>query len=117
MLHQTAFADTNPTVGDDVTRFGQSEEPAHHRGVLGGLGHHDIGLLQLDEAPYEDLPSTGFSADYVRRETERAVAGVNGQCRIYPGIDLVFYGQERQLEYDFILAPGADPDVIRLAAS
>jgi hypothetical protein len=28
---------------------------------------------------------------------------------IYPGIDLVYYGNERQLEYDFIVAPGADP--------
>ncbi|MDQ4044561.1 MAG: family 10 glycosylhydrolase [Chloroflexota bacterium] len=45
-------------------------------------------LLQLDEAPYEELPATGFSADYVRRETERAVAAVDGRCLIYPGIDL-----------------------------
>jgi hypothetical protein len=28
---------------------------------------------------------------------------------IYPGIDLVYYGNHRQLEYDFIVAPGADP--------
>jgi hypothetical protein len=28
---------------------------------------------------------------------------------IYSGIDLVYYGNERQLEYDFIVAPGADP--------
>jgi hypothetical protein len=28
---------------------------------------------------------------------------------IYPGIDLVYYGHQRQLEYDFIVAPGADP--------
>jgi hypothetical protein len=28
---------------------------------------------------------------------------------IYSGIDLVFYGNQRQLEYDFIVAPGADP--------
>jgi hypothetical protein len=28
---------------------------------------------------------------------------------IYPGIDLVFYGNQRQLEYDFVVAPGADP--------
>src|SRR5881396_3874937 len=27
---------------------------------------------------------------------------------VYPGIDLVYYGNQRQLEYDFILAPGAD---------
>jgi hypothetical protein len=33
---------------------------------------------------------------------------------VYPGIDLVYYGHERQLEYDFIVAPGADVNVIRL---
>lgn len=27
---------------------------------------------------------------------------------IYPGIDLVFHGTDRQLEYDFLLSPGAD---------
>lgn len=45
-------------------------------------------LLQLDEGAYDQLPQTGFSADYVRRETERAVAGVDGQAAIYPGIDI-----------------------------
>ncbi len=33
---------------------------------------------------------------------------------VYPGIDLVFYGDQRQLEYDFIVAPGVDPQAIRL---
>ncbi|HTW48519.1 MAG TPA: SBBP repeat-containing protein [Acidobacteriaceae bacterium] len=33
---------------------------------------------------------------------------------IYPGVDLVYYGTERQLEYDFALAPGADAGAIRL---
>jgi hypothetical protein len=28
---------------------------------------------------------------------------------IYSGVDLVYYGNQRQLEYDFIVAPGADP--------
>lgn len=45
-------------------------------------------LLQLDEAPYEELPKTGFSAEYVRRETARAVASVPAECKIYPGIDI-----------------------------
>lgn len=27
----------------------------------------------------------------------------------YPGIDLVYYGNEGRLEYDFVVAPGADP--------
>jgi len=34
---------------------------------------------------------------------------------LYPGVDLVYYGRPRQLEYDFVLAPGADPDQIALA--
>ena len=34
---------------------------------------------------------------------------------IYEHVDLVYYGTERQLEHDFVVAPGADPDVIRLA--
>ena len=33
---------------------------------------------------------------------------------VYPGIDLVYYGNRRQLEYDFRLAPHADPARIRL---
>jgi Beta-propeller repeat len=33
---------------------------------------------------------------------------------IYSGIDLVYYGNQRQLEYDFVVAPGADPSRIRL---
>src|ERR1043166_3738771 len=36
---------------------------------------------------------------------------------IYPGIDLVFYGAGGALEYDFLVAPGADPARIRLAVS
>jgi uncharacterized protein (TIGR03437 family) len=31
---------------------------------------------------------------------------------VYPGVDLVFYGNQRQLEYDFVVAPGADPSRI-----
>ena len=34
--------------------------------------------------------------------------------QIYPGIDLVYYGNQQQLEYDFMLQPGADPGAIRL---
>lgn len=34
---------------------------------------------------------------------------------VYPGVDLVYYGNQGQLECDFVVAPGADPAVIRLA--
>ena len=34
---------------------------------------------------------------------------------VYPGIDLVYYGNQSALEYDFIVEPGADPKRITLA--
>lgn len=33
---------------------------------------------------------------------------------VYPGVDLVFYGTSRQLEYDLVIAPGVDPEAITL---
>ena len=35
-------------------------------------------------------------------------------AQVWPGIDLVYYGKQQQLECDFIVAPGVDPAVIRL---
>src|SRR6202167_3017585 len=36
---------------------------------------------------------------------------------IYPGVDVLFYGREQRLEYDFVVAPGADPKAIALGIS
>jgi hypothetical protein len=35
----------------------------------------------------------------------------------YPGVDVIYYGSNNQLEYDFVLAPGADPGAIRMRFS
>src|SRR2546428_559773 len=34
---------------------------------------------------------------------------------VYPGVNLVYYGNQRQLEHDFVVSPGADPKAITLA--
>src|SRR5947209_5501666 len=34
---------------------------------------------------------------------------------IYPGVDLIYYGNQQQLEYDFIVSPGANPSLIKIA--
>ncbi|WP_299698107.1 SBBP repeat-containing protein [Hydrocarboniphaga sp.] len=36
---------------------------------------------------------------------------------VYPGIDLVYHGQQQHLEYDFVVAPQADPAAIRMRYS
>ena len=40
------------------------------------------------EAPLDKLPTSGMSAAYVTRETQRALQDVNGAAAIYPGIDI-----------------------------
>ncbi len=36
---------------------------------------------------------------------------------LYPGIDLVFYGNNRELEYDLVVSPGVDSRQIKLAVA
>jgi len=45
-------------------------------------------LNYANEADLNDLAKAGLSPDYVARETKRAVEGVQGKCRILPGIDI-----------------------------
>jgi hypothetical protein len=45
--------------------------------------------LGYDEAmPFGELPGRGLSTDYVRRETTRTLRAVDGQAKVYPGLDV-----------------------------
>jgi len=62
---------------------------------------------------------TGIVNYYIGRDASRWRSGIPAHARvraagIYPGVDLVYYGVGRRLEYDFVLAAGADPSRIRL---
>lgn len=58
---------------------------------------------------------------YKGREDRRHIPDIPHYERVrfpgvYPGIDVCYYGtDERRLEYDFVIAPGADPSRVRLA--
>jgi|GEM_PF-2175458 len=63
----------------------------------------------------EPLPG---SSNYFRRAVNVSNVPHFGRVRyeqIYPGVDLVFYGNPHQLQYDFIVAAGADPNRIRFS--
>src|ERR1051326_4777102 len=45
-------------------------------------------LGYAEEKSYEELPTAGLSPNYVFRETQRALAGVQGKCKVLPGIDI-----------------------------
>jgi beta-propeller repeat-containing protein/putative Ig domain-containing protein len=67
-------------------------------------------------------PLPGKSNYFAGSDSSRWRTGVPTYSRvkyesIYPGISLVYYGNQRQLEYDFVVAPGADPRQIRLSVA
>ncbi len=89
--------------------------------------HRDAG------PPAIEMRLIGGSAIPVMQGTEPAQArsnylvGDNPRCwqtdvphfarvryqRVYPGIDMVFYGRGSELEFDLEAAPGADPNIVR----
>lgn len=70
-------------------------------------------VVGLDELPGRHHYFTGRDAQ--RWRTNVATFGKVKYEAVYPGIDLVYYGKEQQLEYDFVVAAGADPRRIRMA--
>ena len=70
-------------------------------------------------APGEPLRSTTNLIHGNDRSRWRTVSNYqNLHARdLYPGIDLVYYGNQGDLEYDLVVKPGADPNAIRLQIS
>jgi len=66
------------------------------------------------DAPSEALAPTGRTTNYYRGQEKHEGVGHVAQVRfddVYPATDLVYHGTGGELEYDFVLAPGADPTV------
>jgi Beta-propeller repeat len=80
----------------------------------------DLSLVRGNRAPViEPLDRLPARTDYFTGGRERWRAGISQYARIayrsvYPGIDIVYYGNSDQLEYDLLLRPGADPKDIKL---
>ncbi|HYU23836.1 MAG TPA: SBBP repeat-containing protein, partial [Thermoanaerobaculia bacterium] len=63
----------------------------------------------------EPLPgraSVFLGRDPSRWRTNIATFGAVEYAQLYPGIDLLLHGGDRGLEYDFVVAPGANPKAI-----
>jgi hypothetical protein len=67
--------------------------------------------------PSDQLP--GATNYFVGADSSKWRAGVEGYARVrypevLPGVDVVYYGAGRELEYDLALAPGVDPESVVL---
>jgi hypothetical protein len=78
-------------------------------------------LLGTNAAPVvrgvEERP--GKSNYFLGNDPTKWRAGVSHFARVeyrdvYPGVTLIYFGNQQQLEYDFVVAPGVDPRAIRL---
>lgn len=88
--------------------------------VLAGSRQVEISLLDSNPKPeieaLDRLPvSTNYFIGRNQWHTDIAQYARVAYRSVYPGIDVVFYGNQDQLEYDFLLRPGADTSAIRLA--
>ncbi len=78
-------------------------------------------LLGANEAPEisgESLMPM-VTNDYTGKDASTHRANIANYAKVkysqvYPGIDAVYYGSQQQLEYDFIVAPQADPNLIKM---
>jgi hypothetical protein len=79
-----------------------------------------IELIGADaRAPVRLGAPTGTTGSFLGSDTSHWRTAVPDYSRVeyqgvYPGIDLVYHGLQGSLEYDFVVAPGADPQQIRL---
>ncbi len=85
----------------------------YHRGVI------RMQLVGANSAPamtgLEALPGKVnylIGNDPTKWQTQVPLYSQARTEQVYPGVDLLFHGDERQLEYDFVVAPGADPSKI-----
>ncbi len=67
-------------------------------------------------AHFEGVDRANAAANYFVGKRYVSAPGFDRLRRtgVYPGIDVVYYGRGRQMEYDFEIAPGADPSQIRI---
>ena len=105
------FFTADQTVLTLQDRGASSKRPAVLRMQLigAGSGHLPLGTSRLP----------GHSNYFIGNDPSRWHRDIPQFARlrypgVYPGVDLVYYGNRGQLEYDFELAPGADPAHIGL---
>jgi hypothetical protein len=88
--------------------------------AVGGSQRVDISLMGSNPAPeIQPLERLSVRTSYFVGAQDRWRSDVPAYSRVlyrqvYPGIDVVYYGSQERLEYDFTVAPGADPSAIRL---
>ncbi|HVM95305.1 MAG TPA: SBBP repeat-containing protein, partial [Candidatus Acidoferrales bacterium] len=109
-----------PAAADALLRLDSVEIPA--RGATGGPSALRLRLAGANPAPrvsaHDEQP--GKTHYYIGNDPAHWHTNVANFARVeyddvYPGVNLVYYGNQGELEHDFVVMPGADPRAIELA--
>ncbi|MGI9605699.1 MAG: SBBP repeat-containing protein, partial [Acidimicrobiales bacterium] len=106
--HSVFLADSTATIlvdADDV-----NDAFAFRMGLVGGAATPAISPKDQQIGRVNYL----IGSDPAKWQTDIATFGAIEFTDVYPGIDLRYYGNEQQIEYDFVVQPGADPSTIVL---
>jgi Beta-propeller repeat len=92
----------------DEAVFARRDGSVERMKLLGA--NHKLLFEPLDKQP-------GISNYFIGNDPSKWRTNIDNYGKValrdvYPGIDLIFYGNERQLEYDWVVAPGGDPKLI-----
>jgi hypothetical protein len=104
-------SDEGGELGLDPRPALDARQPAVLRMKLVGADEAAVGS-GAEEAPGKVNYFTGSDPSAWR--TNVPAFGRVRYREVYPGVDVVYYGNQRQLEYDFVVAPGADARPLRL---
>jgi uncharacterized repeat protein (TIGR01451 family) len=104
-----------PFIGDDHARGAQAQASTEKVEVLN--------MQVVGANPQEEISAlerqTNTSNYFIGNDHSKWRTNVGNYAKVryadvYRGVDLIYYGNQQQLEYDFVVAPGVDPNVIAL---
>jgi len=107
-------AETNSAREAQASRAVEISEPDKRTVLrLDFTGSNSAPQMQGEE------PLPGRSNYLIGNDPSKWLTGVPHYARVryrdvYPGVDVLYYGKDQQLEYDFIVHPGTEPDSIRM---
>ncbi|MBV9676380.1 MAG: hypothetical protein JO185_08600, partial [Acidobacteriaceae bacterium] len=111
-----------PPLKGDMIR--SSVQPYGPQSAHAATGYSVMKMKLIGSRPWGNAtglePTGGVSNYLLSADGKRSLMNIPHYARVsvpgvYKGVDLVFYSHDGNLEYDFVVAPGADPKQIQWA--
>ena len=124
LFFQISAPELSRVAGRDISQPVVNRGPLDRRPEIPNLPSRSVRMRLIGSNPgvavegIDRLP--GITNYFIGNNPEKWRTNIPNYSRvryrdIYPGIDLVYYGNPEQLEYDVVVAPGVDPQSFLMA--